>query len=374
MADNISFKTAVQICDALGKFAEVRSETKANKDFILMVKRIDGRKTLQLTQISQLHWMHRLIRRFGLSCLERMFGRDTTLKGVTEYLNRNCPYLPRRFSDLKSEVMPDILKGHYHKEAILAVLALKKERLKKMREDKFRGFEIFKQCVSHHNAKSRCKIYLSCPTGEQIDLRGNWRGGRGVIRRGPNPMGPLPGEIDPGHIAQKYEAPVIDTKKFLFLDPFFCTKRIPQDSNALGFCYEYGLGVKKNHTKALDCYKAAVEQDPTYASQYNLGRLYLQDRQWPEANRALTEAENLLNNIKREGNRLLELWEQRRANPPPNVNPDQWDYGYDNAVKADLKICNKALTKVHRAQMELHRQGGDPVQLEQARLRLNNLQ
>ncbi|MCE5319304.1 MAG: hypothetical protein LLG04_18310 [Parachlamydia sp.] len=373
MADNISFKTAVQVCDALGKFADARSGTTPNKDFIMMVRKVDGRETLQLTQISQLNWMHRLIRCFGLSCLERAFGRDTTLKGVTDYLHRNCPYLPRRFSDLKVVWMPDILKGHYHKEAIPELLGLKKERLKKMREDKFRGIEIFKKCLSHHNAKSPRKIYLSCLPGDQIDLRGYWRGGRGIIQRGPNPMGLLPGEVDQGQIVRKYEAPVIDPKEFPYLEPFFCKKNEPEDLNALGFCYEYGLGVKKNHQKALNCYKVAVEKDPGYASLYNLGRLYLQDRQWQEANRTLTEAENFLNNLKLEGDRLLGLWAQRRANPPPGINPDQWDESNERAVTADLKICNKALSKVIRAQMELHRQTGDQIQLEQARQRLNTV-
>lgn len=155
MADLISFKTVVNVCDALGRFAQARAGPKPNKDFILMVKRIDGRDTLQITQISQLNWMHRQIRRFGLSCLGRFLGTDTTLKGVAEYMNRNCPYLPRRFSDLKTAY----LEGNYFKEAIPVIRALEKSRLKKMREDKFRGLEVFKKCLSHHNANSARKIF-----------------------------------------------------------------------------------------------------------------------------------------------------------------------------------------------------------------------
>lgn len=197
--------------------------------------------------------------------------------------------------------------------------------------------------------------YSICLPGHQIDLTSYFRGGLGIIQRGPIPMGLVPGAIDVGQIARKYESPVIDPNEFPFLKPFFRTRHAPKDQNALGFCYEYGLGVQKNQQKALHCYESAVLRDPHYSSFFNLGRLHFVSRRFPEANRALNEAENHLNDLKREGNRLLELWAQQRANPPAHVDPNSRDYSRDNCVKADLKICNKALTKVLQTQLELYR-------------------
>lgn len=371
MSDNISLKTAMQICDVLGKFAEVRSGPKPNKDFIMMVRKVDGRETLQLTQISQMNWLHRLIRRFGCSCLGRLLGNDATLKGVSNHLNRNSPYLPRRFVDLQAAWMPDILRGHYHKEAIPDVTALKKERLKQMREDRFRGIEIFKQCLAHHNARSRCKLYFAAQDGEKIDLRGQWRGGGGIIRRGPNPMGLLPHEKDMGQMAKKYEAPVLEFREFGYLEPHtFRIIKHPEDLNVAGFCYEYGLGVKRDLEKAFSCYKASVQSEPSYAAFYNLGRHNLLKKEWEEGKRVLNLAETALKNLMQEGNRVLDMVAQRQIKHP---RPDGWDEGIIRATRSDMKICEKALSKTFQVQMELHQQCGDLAQLEVVRHRLNAL-
>jgi len=160
MIKKLSLKTAEDICETLGKFADARLKSPPDKDTILIVKKVDGRKTLQVTQLSQMKWFNRIIRRLGLG--------GATLKSVAEFLQQNEPYLPPRFADLKTG--EDLLKYHYRKNDIPSVLSLQKDRYQHLKDKKSRGYDVFSKCLAHHNEKSTHKLNTGFEESHKIDL------------------------------------------------------------------------------------------------------------------------------------------------------------------------------------------------------------
>lgn len=365
MADNISFHTAVQICDVLGSFAQARSGSKPNKDIIMMVQKVDGRETLKLTQLSRLTWLQRFVRWFGFG----FAGTNATLKGVNRYLSTHFPYLPRRFSDLQSSTMPQILEGHYFKDAIPEILSLKKARLKQLREERFQGIEIFKKCLANHNAKSRCKVYYADATSDSIKLTKD-NDAMGVLR-----------PQDASKIAKKYQGPILQPREFGYLDPEKVDKHWPQDSNAKGVCSEYGLGVKKDRWRAEIYYLDAALGRYNFAASYNAGRILMEKGDYNRSGNHLAEAEGLLQGKLDEGNRRLQQWAQRRLMPvqtpngpmPPTPDLLQRAEEYESAIRAGMKADRKAIRRVLEAQVELYQRKADPVKVAEARSKLINL-
>lgn len=249
MAEKISFQELQTICQALGEFADARSEAQPDKDVILTVTKIDGRETLQATRLSEMSWLSRIIRWFG-------FG-GATVYSVAEFLQYHEPYIPKRFSGLQGR---GILENHYSDDAIDELTTLDKETYRELKHQKRRGCEIFKRCVSHHNELHCSKAYILLQENERTDLKRDGSGGTvttgGIDFSYPNPMGPFPAG-DENEIRERYHVPIIDQNEFLHLDPFFRTVTAVSPK-VLGFCYEYGLGTKPNHAEALKNYREAA--------------------------------------------------------------------------------------------------------------------
>ena len=72
---------------------------------------------------------------------------------------------------------------------------------------------------------------------------------------------------------------------------------LPKNHNispkVLGFCYEYGLGTKKNIEEAIKNYREAAN-DNEYSACYNLARLLLNRGDVQEAVDSLKKAEDIL--------------------------------------------------------------------------------
>lgn len=300
----ISFATLTNYCEVLGQFHDAR--LKGNKNMILQVKKVDGRESLQLISLSQLGLLNRIVRWFG-------FG-PATLTAVTAYLSQHEPYLPRVFSHLQGEQWLKFFKDfHYDDASAVALQALSKERFKQLRNDKIRGIELFKQCLNHHNKKSRFKVETFFKEYEKSDLRG-WGASSPLYLVTPRPIGHLPeadGEFKMEKLARKYKIPCLDPSlsQFAYLLPLFRSGDKVDSKNTLGFCYEYGLGVKQNLDKAFECYKEEIEkpklQNSIFAAHINLGRLYYYHRHdVKNALASFTTAEKLLSQVIQEGERL----------------------------------------------------------------------
>ena len=95
---------------------------------------------------------------------------------------------------------------------------------------------------------------------------------------------------------RKFKAPHLDPEQFKYLDPASFRKDKIKDPNVLGFCYEYGLGVKKDHDIAFTCYETAAKTalQPSFASSYNLGRMLLCRKKFHEAISELSELKTAL--------------------------------------------------------------------------------
>lgn len=281
MSEKLSFQELQNICQALGEFADARSQEKPDKDVILTIKKINGQEVLETTRLSKMSWCARIVRWFG-------FG-SSTLKSVARYLNSNEPYIPS-FYRLKDR---DLLAFSYTEDAINSLADVEKERWKELKKQKIQGCEIFKRCLSHHNRKYPRKIYMLLQENEKTDLRssGSIFGG-GISHTYPNPMGIFP-DGDKKILRAKYRPPIIDQSKFLFLKPFFRDKDNNIPPQNLGFCYEYGLGTKKNIEEAIQNYREAANLDE-YSACYNLARLLLKRGDVQEAIDSLKKAEDIL--------------------------------------------------------------------------------
>ncbi len=265
MPNKISFCDLQNTCQALHEFAEARSKVKPDKDVILTVKKIDGRDVLKATRLSKMKWFARLVRWFG-------FG-DATLKAVAPFLERHEPKLPSSFSRLQDK---DFISMDFTEKAVDRLTHLTKEEYIKLKMQKARGCEVFKRCLSHHNKGHRQKVYILLQETEKKALRGHGNFAKGGIYHSyPNPMGPYPLNGDEKKLHERYRLPVIDKNEFAYLQPFFRheDKASPQ---AMGFCYEYGLGTKRDIEKARINYENATFEGE-YSACYNLGRLCLEN-------------------------------------------------------------------------------------------------
>lgn len=277
------------------------------------------------------------IRRLG-------FG-NATLKSVANFLQQNEPYLPPRFSDLKTR--EDLLKYYYHKGDISSVLSMQKDRYQYLKAKKTKGFEVFKQCLAHHNAQSkRTKINIGFEESHKINL----------ISSTPA-LGLLSLEKDA--IKKKYKHP---SPKLLTMI---------KDPNTLGFCYEYGLGVESDAEKAFQLYKTASSQpindlanfNINYAAYFNLGRIYLQKKEFPNAVQSLSQAEQFLKgNLERKVEGLTATKAKFLANDPQKGNEIYQELVRKNAPR--VSDWKKALSKTYAALSETYRQAGNSVEQE----------
>lgn len=332
----ISFKAAEEICQALGKFAQARNGSKPNKDIILIVEKIEGRKTLQTTELSKMKWYNRLIRYFGLG--------NATLKAVATFLQENEPYLPQSFSEFKKK---DILDCHYDKKDVETLLTIQKERYTLLRKDKISGCKAFQQCLSHHNSKSKRKIPLILLRTSALNLQTS--GTINGVDISPKPLGILPNEEN-----------TVQENFYVY------TIKDIKNQNILGFCHEYGLGTPVDLEKAFAAYKSAPLTD--YAAQFNLGRLYLQKNNPINAITSFSQAENLL--VQEIEQKLKELEDLNADKEIKSQDPKLLQH-YQEVMekrkadkKSDLKVLRKALSKTYLALAEAHKQNNGPAEQE----------
>src|SRR5262249_36166584 len=129
-----------------------------------------------------------------------------------------------------------------------------------------------------HNARSLFKIYYAPIEDHKKDLEGGrFQKGASLIPYTVTPIGffPLSEQKDWPALLRKYKLPVIDPSMFGYRDPKTLQQVKKIDHNALGFCYEYGLRVKKDLKQAAYHYRKAFENDkiPLFIAQINLSRM-----------------------------------------------------------------------------------------------------
>lgn len=347
MAEKISFQELQTICQALGEFADARSESQPDKDVILTVTKIDGRETLQATRLSEMSWFARIIRWFG-------FG-GATVYSVAEFLQSNEPYIPRSFSRLQDRV---ILEYHYSDDAIDELTTLDKETYRELKHQKRRGCEIFKRCVSHHNELHCSKAYILLQENERTNLEA-WLTETvgGITYSSPNPMGRFPAG-DENKIRERFKHPIIDQNEFLYLKPFF-NNAAHVSPNVLGFCYEYGLGTKPNHDEALKNYREAADKNE-YSACYNLGRMLFEQGDVNDAIDALKKGEDILiDRIDNANDRVYHIQNDvvpgfGKAHPQTIKDATEFNEGCQ-------KVWQKDLNRIHLVLIEAYRSKGDDV-------------
>ena len=265
MVHKLSFTDAEYTCRALDEFATARSEKNPNKDAILKVQKTAGWERLVTIKLSEMPWYSRLIRWLGLG--------DATLTSVAQFLQNNEPYIPPSFSQLKDKM---ILPERYTDNGLDIITNVTEEAYNKLKYQKIRGCEIFKRCLSNHNSKHSCKVYMKLEENEKIDLRKNEYA----------PMSPGDHDI----VRQNYRAPVIDKNQFTYLHPNDRQTETVPDA-ILGFCHEYGLGTPEDPLKAIEAYEKTSEE--SYSSCYNWA-LILEKSNCSEALYKLKKAEDIL--------------------------------------------------------------------------------
>lgn len=282
MANKLYLSELKTICQALGDFAEARSKPQPDRDLILTVKKINGRETLETLRVSEMSWLARLVRWFG-------FG-GATLTSVASYLQSHEPYLPSKFASLRYQIVISLC---YKKSDVDDVMKLDKTTYRKLREQKSKGCEIFKRCLVHHNAASRYQVYILLQEHEKTDLKNHGSSSfAGVTDHWPNPMGPL-NKDDERFLHERYHHPIIDVAELGYLDPFFRRGADSVLPHVLGFCYEYGLGVKRQRDEAYKYYEKGVAANQ-YSSCYNLGRMLVEDGRERQAIDVLEKGEDSL--------------------------------------------------------------------------------
>lgn len=276
----LTFENLETICQTLGTFAQARSQERPDKDLILTVKKINGQMTLQTTRFSEMPWFSRVIRWFG-------FG-GASLQSVADFLHDYEPYVGS-FAHLRNK---SILNFHYTDKAMDQLSILEKEKWKELRAQKVKGCEVFKECISHHNRQHCRKVYLCLKDYGKTNLMDSgsfWNGS--IVYSYPNPMGSFNEDAD--RLREKFIPPRLEANQFEYLDPFFKETQSEISSKVLGFCYEFGLGTKKNIDEAIRHYRIAAGQDE-YSACYNLGRLLLEKNETGEAIDLLKKAEKIV--------------------------------------------------------------------------------
>lgn len=258
----ISYQDLINRCEVLNDFAEARTQTSPNKDVILVLKKIDGQKVLQTAKKSEVsdNWN------------ETRCGHDwnATLEAVAKYLEKQEPYLPS-YSCLKN--CSELLGRRYDQETINKIQAINKKTWKTLQLQKAKGYEVFKNCLVERNKKNQQNVYIVFEEYEKKSLLKKSISRRGIKYTYPNPMGFYPSQ-DEKILSLRYKIPLIESDEFLFFSPFFRYYKSSVSSKVLGFCYEYGLGAKKNINNAIEQYRKAADKEE-FSACYNLGRLYL---------------------------------------------------------------------------------------------------
>lgn len=348
----ISYQDLQSTCQALHAFAKARSQKKPDKDVILAVKKIDGRETLKAIRISKMKWYSRIIKWFGLG--------NATLKSVASFLHDNEPHIPRKFSDLKNR---DTLANNFTDEAIEQLSDITKENHRKLKRQKAKGCEIFKHCLSHHNKHLLSKkIYLSLNEDEKIDLYyKSFVRSMGIQDSGlANPMSSLSDK----NWYLRYQNPIIDRSEFGYLDPSFNKEKGNLDDHILGFCYEYGLGTKKNEEKALENYHHGVEANE-YSACYNLGCLYFKKDNFDQAIFYLKQGEDILLKKLEKAHKYLDVSVDiivEILDIQYVESKEEFDYRTRKIKEFQepfLKMYNKALYKTYLALIETYKKIGD---------------
>ncbi len=235
-----TFDDMIDICTALGQFAEARSKVIPDKDVILDVQTVNGREKLTTTRVSQMSWGRRFM---------RFFGRDSaTLTVVAAYLQNKEPYLA------KKRLMKRWGSCFYHGNCIHQLESLSKERLKELRSQKTRGCEIFKRCLAHHNQNSLLPVYIVLKDRERTGLKYKWFCQSGIR----DPM--CRWDKEDKEVQMKFRTPKIAPTEHLYLPPNLRTQD-ELEPQVLGFCYEYGIGVEKDLKRAEDLYDSIIK-DP----------------------------------------------------------------------------------------------------------------
>lgn len=346
----LSFQDLQSICQALGEFADARSQEVPDKDLILTVINNNGRKTLQTTRISHMTWFGHRINWLGEG--------DSSLKAVAEFLRSYEPYLPDFHSLKEKKAKMTSLKYHYTKEAVNDLINLEKATWEELRIKKIQGCEAFKRCLSSHNRNHEKQIYILLQENEKIDLSGSTSCGSltQVEYSFPQPMGIFQKEEDENKLCEIYKFPIIDPSEFLYLSPFFRERLRDVSPKVLGFCYEYGLGVKKNREEAIKNYRIAASP-VEYSACYNLARLLIQKGDFKEAveNNDVKEAIDLLKIAEKY---LLDIIcdTKREFEQGDLCDPEEWE---------EMKEWRAALKKVYVVLIEAYRlQGNDLLQAE----------
>lgn len=359
-----SFQNLESTCQALGTFASARSQEKPDKDIILTVRKINGHKKLETIRLSKMTLCERLIRWFG-------FG-GSTLKSVASFLECHEPYIPKSFSQLKNR---KILSFYYTEDVVNKLENLEKKQWKELKKQKVQGCEIFKACLSHHNSQHSKKIYILLQEEEKVDLRGAWSiSGGGVSHSSPNPMGIFQ-DGDEKLLRERYRPPIIDKNEFSYRNPFFRSKQ-NSSPTVLGFCYEYGLGTKRDLKKAFQNYHEAAEQNE-YSACYNLARLYLKKKGFAhEVIDSLKKAEEILLKKICDAQKAIEdlrqtpdhVWmrELFKDLPEREETKEEYDRRMNRVKELEqrngcfIKKWNKDLKRVYRVFIEAYNQAGSP--------------
>lgn len=268
----------------------------------------------------------------------------TTLTSVARFLQSHEPYLPSNMTGLRHR---HEISRYYEDQDVGVVMKLNKLTYKKLKSKKSKGCEIFKQCLVHHNARSHFKIYICLNEPEKIDLKSHGNSTyAGVHDSWPNPLGPLNTDND-NSLHELYRLPILNPERHSYLAPSF-RKKDPVCPHVLGFCYEYGLGVKKRPDQAFKIYEKASAKE--YSACYNLGRMLFQKGQYHQGIDYLIKGENML---------MAKIKEAQQAIFDAKVGnaPDLQDIEAHHS--SCIKRWRKGLKKIYIALMRTYQGLGD---------------
>jgi tetratricopeptide (TPR) repeat protein len=281
-------------------------------------------------------WFSRVIRFFG-------FG-GATLTSVARFLQSHEPYLPGKSALI---VNRDVLESHYETQDVDEVKKLNMSEYRKLKKQKSKGCEVLKQCLVHHNAKSRFQVFISLREWEKTDLEDHGSSSfKGIEESWPNPMGPA----NPNHrsrVYERYKAPMFDLPNFSYLAPP-SRKQTVLSPHVLGFCYEYGFGVAAARDEAYKYYEEVSATE--YSACYNLGRMLIEDGRSIEGLDYLKKAEDLLQAKVKEA---LQSLSNARVHKVPDLQQ------IEDHHPACIKTWRKSLKKVYYVMMNTYGKLGD---------------